>query len=222
MPTRKPEKKVHQRTPVRKRYVTAIGIAVLSALATLLAYEALPATITMHWSASGVANGFAPKWQIFFAPALSAVLTAILWALPYIDPQGRTKRSEAYANLVVAIAFFMLVVQAAILAKNLGSALPMQALISVPLGILFIVMGIYLPRVPRNWFMGIRTPWTLSSDTVWKKTHHLGGRLFIASGVIMLLGIIFPSAALAFILVAAIGTLLTCVAYSYFAWRAEH
>ncbi len=89
------------------------------------------------------------------------------------------------------------------------------------LGILFYYAGILVENAKRNWFIGIRTPWTLSSEKVWDKTHKIGGKLFKIAGIIALLGILFQKYALFFVLVPIISVAIYTIVYSYFEYQKE-
>ena len=93
----------------------------------------------------------------------------------------------------------------------------------IGIGALFIVIGNYLPKVRPNYLMGIRTPWTLTSDLSWQKTHRLGGRLFVLEGLVLIvLGLIAVAAWLGVLIVAGIAIMLVVVfAYSYRVWKAD-
>ena len=97
----------------------------------------------------------------------------------------------------------------------------MSAAMLPALGLLFIFMGQLISKAKRNFFIGIRTPWTLSSDTVWNQTHRVGGKLFMAAGVLALLGAFFPDAAIWFVMLPIFGVTIFTMVYSYFLYAAE-
>ena len=97
----------------------------------------------------------------------------------------------------------------------------MNLVMPVLMGLLFLYCGFFLERVGPNWFAGIRTPWTLSSPTVWKKTHLLGGKLFKIAGIVSCAGSLVPDLAIWFILVPVLAGALVTVVYSYYAFRKE-
>ena len=88
------------------------------------------------------------------------------------------------------------------------------------LAVLWFCLGVFLKRAKRNWFVGIRTPWTLSSDLVWDKTHQVGGRLFQVTAPIILISIWFQDKLFYFLFIPVMATILFCVIYSYILyWR---
>jgi len=86
---------------------------------------------------------------------------------------------------------------------------------------LFYYCGILVENAKRNWFIGIRTPWTLSNEKVWEKTHKLGGKLFKAAAIIILFGIVLKGYALLFILVPVIFVSFYLIVYSYVEYQKE-
>lgn len=144
--------------------------------------------------------------------------------LPAIDPRGDNyaKFGGAFEGIIVSIMLFMLGIHIVVLRASLGHPVAMQHVLPVGIGVLFIVIGNLLPRARPNWFVGIRTPWTLSSDRVWEKTHRLGGRLFVAGGVIITVAA-FASAKWAQVVLITVITLCaaTVLIYSYLEWKRE-
>ena len=168
-----------------------------SLLAGLYFYPQLPQMMTAHWSAAVVANGAIPLfWGVATMPLICAAIIGIFWLIPKIDPLHRNIaefRSE-YNIVLVVLVLALTVIQFALLAYNLGIAFDMRDVLWPTIGVLFFVIGTVLPATRRNWFFGIRTPWTVSSDVVWQKTHRLGGILFQIVGVIGILELFVPAA----------------------------
>ncbi len=110
---------------------------------------------------------------------------------------------------------FMVYVQLLMVHYNLGNRFNMGQTLAPALGALFIAIGFFLKGARRNWFFGIRTPWTMGSEKVWRKTHELGSKLFIISGAISILGLVFPDVSIWLVIVPVILSALAAVAYSY-------
>jgi uncharacterized membrane protein len=149
-------------------------------------------------------------------------LLAVVWAVvPRLEPlESNLKEfSREYNLLMVGLQLFVAAIFGYSLAYNLGWQIPISLVILPGLALLFSLLGWILPRTRRNWFVGIRTPWTLTSDVVWERTHAFGGRLFYAAAVVTLLGLVYPEVgvwlAVAAVLVAAAAT----IAYSYLEFR---
>ena len=98
----------------------------------------------------------------------------------------------------------------------------MQRVVPIGVGVLLVVIGNLLPRARPNWFVGIRTPWTLSSDRVWEKTHRIGGQVFVAGGMLIVLGaLVMPQWAHVVLLTVILLCTVTVLIYSYVEWKRE-
>lgn len=192
-----------------------------AALAAVL-YQRLPARVPVHWNLAGQVNRYAPKLTGVFGPPLGAlVLYLLLVYLPALDPlrSNYQRFAGAYRTLRWLMVFFFLVMGLITLASGLGYSLNTKVLVRLAMGLFFVVLGNLLPRLQRTWFVGIRTPWTLSNDEVWRQTHRLGGYLWVAAGVLAL-----PSAFLhgfwnqVYLAVFAV-LVLYPVPFSYFVYR---
>src|SRR6266540_1592690 len=172
-----------------RTHLLSSGFIVLSFVMTAVLYNRLPEWVPTHWNARGDANGFMPKpWGPFLLPLTMAFTYVLLVVLPRISPQGyRMDRFKAVFELMQAslLAFLFLLTVLALLA-GIGVAVPMNRAIFAGLGLLFIVLGNFMGKVTKNFFVGIRTPWTLASDEVWLRTHRLGGKLFVLAGLAVL------------------------------------
>jgi uncharacterized membrane protein len=199
--------------------------AILAAMiaVTAVVYPHLPAVMATHWGANGQPNGSMPRfWGAWMVPLLSIGLAALLWAIPAIDPRRRNYAAfrTTYNAFVVGVVAFLAYVDCISLAWNLGYRLPIGRALAPALGVIFAASGWLLRKARSNWFVGIRTPWTLSSPTVWEKTHRLAAPAFMAAGAVTALGVFWePLMWLGVLLVvaAAVGA----VVYSYFAYEAE-
>ena len=148
-----------------------------------------------HWNAAGVPDGSTGKLAgIGLVPLIMVALVALLAFLPRIDPLRKNYAAfrNWYDGFILVFVLFLLAVQCQIILWSLGHPISMNLVMPVLVGLLFIYIGFFLERVEPNWFAGIRTPWTLSSATVWKKTHILGGKLFKITGIVSCAGAVFP------------------------------
>ncbi|MDC7682607.1 SdpI family protein [Asticcacaulis sp. BYS171W] len=158
---------------------------------SLWARTRLPdALIATHFGPGGVTDGFMPRDEALMAgPMLAVMLTLVLWLLPYFQPKnGKVERSARIYG--VAWMLTLAVVAAAhlfIVGKALGMTANVQGLTLLP-GVLFIVLGNFLPKTRFNYIIGVRTPWTLSNERVWDRTHRLAGPVFMLTGLVMLIG----------------------------------
>ena len=174
--------------------VLALAIVILQILLAICAFPFLPPLVPTHWNAAGQINGYASRWvNTILFPALSIGIYLLLRYVSALSPRlgGRVNgaaNAQIRTTLLVVILLFMLVVQLCVTAIGLGIAIDFAFVLNLALSLLFIGIGNFLGKTRRNFWMGIRTPWTLTSDLVWERTHRLGGWLFVAVG---LLGIPF-------------------------------
>lgn len=200
-------------------------VVVLAFGASAAVYSDLPNRVPSHWNLSGEVDGWMSReWGAFIMPLILAGLMAMLRILPAIDPKGANyaKFRGTYESLIIASMLFILALHAVMLAIALGYDISMNRVVPAGIGLLLIVLGNLLPRTRANWFVGIRTPWTLSSDRVWERTHRFGGRLLVAGGaVVVLAAMLFPRLSPMFMLAVVLGVTAAVLAYSYAVWRRE-
>lgn len=210
---------------MENRIVTMLIIVAIAATfaVSAAAYPWLPAVMATHWGMHDIANGFMSKGiGVFFIPVMMVGLALLLFWLPTTDPLRNNYAAfkKEYLWLVATIMAFFLALQIAILAWNLGLPFSMSTVVLPSMGLLFFVMGMIMPRLRRNWYVGIRTPWTLSSDAVWTETHKVGGIVFQILGVLMFGILLFPSnMAFALLLGSVVIASLGVVVYSYVVYR---
>src|SRR5438445_3529786 len=200
-------------------------IAALAVAMSIWAYPQLPPTVATHWGLNGTPDGYSSRlWALAIIPVMLVIMTVIFNVLPKIDPrhENYAKFLSSYWLIANAVIVFLLVAHGLIIAAGLGFAIKIDRLMPLGIGLLFIFLGNYLTRVEPNWFVGIRTPWTLSSDTVWRKTHRTGGWLMVLGGLVIGLGAFMPHAALLPLMFVTI----VCVAaipvvQSYVLWKRE-
>ncbi len=199
-------------------------VLVLTAVITLAAYPQMPDPVPSHWNAAGEVDGELPKfWGLVVVPALMAGITALLAVLPRIDPLRKNylKFQSWYEGFILALAVFFFGLQLQIILWGMGTQVSPNHTMPVMVGILFICIGFLTEHAEPNWFVGIRTPWTLSSEKVWKKTHERGGTLFKLAGMVSMVGAAAGIYAWLFIIVPVIAAAFYCVVYSYMEFRKE-
>ena len=206
----------------RHRFTVAAGFVLLSGVVSFLAAPSLPAQLVTNWNAAGEPNGSMPKLlAIWLFPVLTAGILLVFALIPRIDPlrENIARFRPYYDWFVVVFTAYMFLVHTGIIAFNLGYEFDFTALILVGVAGLFYYSGVLLTHAERNWFVGIRTPWTLSSEEVWNRTHALGGRLFKLTAVLTLVGLLFGDYALYFLLVPALLTAGITIVYSYYVYE---
>ena len=207
---------------MKKASFILILLIILSFAVSIYFYNSLPAQISIHWNAAGDADGYGSKFiGLFLVPLISIGILLLYLAIPLIDPLRKNiQKFRRYYDLIfILLLFFILYIHALTIVFNLGYVFNFSLMIIPAMAVLFFFMGGIMINSKRNWFVGIRTPWTLSSDVVWDKTHKLGGRLFQISGIIALIGIFFGNYIIWFILVPIIVSAIVSFVYSYIVYR---
>jgi uncharacterized membrane protein len=204
--------------------VAIIASLIITFALTIAIYPTAPDRIVSHWNAAGQADGYMSKfWGLFLIPLIMTVCVVLFAVFPRIDPYKKNyeKFGDYYEGFVLLFVLFLLAIQVQIILWSIGYQISPNLTFPLLIGILFIYIGFLIGHAEQNWFVGIRTPWTLSSKTVWKKTHHLGGRLFKIAGLISFAGVFAGENALWFILVPALAVAAITVAYSYYEFQKE-
>ena len=200
-------------------------IAGLMALVTVAVWQWLPERIPTHWGISGEADDWSNRWPgAFLLPAVALGLWLLLPVLRRLDPRrANYERFDETFWLVLNLALsFLAVMHLLTLGAAIGVVGDVTRWVIALLGLMMVVLGNYLPRVRSNWWMGVRTPWTLESERVWRETHRLAGRTFMAGGLVAMLAALLPPATRFWVGMGALmlGAMVPVV-YSYVLWRRE-
>ncbi len=201
---------------------TIIALLVLFFGTSVYFYQILPQTIITHWGVNGQPNGFSGLAEgLFLLPVLSLVIIGLFRLFANIDPvaSANPRLHRLFDWLSVFIVAFFMYLQAWIVAVNLGVSVSMNQAIAPALGVLFYFIGAIIENAPRNWFLGIRTPWTLSSEKVWDKTNKLGAKLFKIIAILSLAMIFFSNQGFIALVFAIIIAFFYLVIYSYLEFR---
>jgi uncharacterized membrane protein len=168
----------------------ALIIIGLQILLAVVAYPFMPERVPSHWNMLGQVNGYMPRfWSAVFLPGMSIVLYVVLRGLVILGPRLGSVESQQILKkyvdrFLVVLLLFLLVVQGTTTGVALGYRIDVVYVINVAAGLMFIVLGNYMGKIQRNFWAGIRTPWTLASDVVWERTHRVGGWLIVLSGMV--------------------------------------
>jgi uncharacterized membrane protein len=205
------------------RLAIALMLA-LTAVVTFAAYPVMPDIVASHWNAAGELDGTMPKfWGLILIPLLMYGFCALFAVLPRIDPLRKNYRKfqDYYEGFVLVFAAFLFFIQLQIILWGMGMHVSPNLTMPIMIGILFIYIGFLIEHAEPNWFVGIRTPWTLSSETVWKKTHDRGGTLFKLAGMVSMVGVLGGIYTWLFIIVPALAVAAYTVVYSYVEFEKE-
>ena len=192
-------------------------------VASAICWNSAPDEVPLHWNALGEVDRHGGKLEgLLLLPVVALGLYLLMRFIPRLDPgqlnYDQFKRSYSVIRLMAT--GVMVAIHAAVLAYIFGYHADMGLVGGGAIGLLMIVIGNLMGKIRPNWFVGIRTPWTLSSKRSWSKTHRVGGRFFVAIGITILIAAIFKSTwAIPTALVSIIVSILGLVVYSWFVWR---
>lgn len=192
------------------------------AIASLIVYPDMPDQLPVHWNFEGEADRFASKSvALFLIPAILAAMTLIIEIRLKTDKGNKNAAvNRPNVNIIRNIVVLaLMIVHAYTIYYGYGYELSISRLMSVVLGIVFIVTGNYMPRIRTNRFAGIRTPLTLTNEDAWRKANTLGGRLLVLGGALMLITAVLPSSIQAYGLLTAL--VLTIAAQFYALYKAS-
>jgi len=207
---------------MKKTNLIIILIIVISFIIGISLYPQMPAEMAGHWNTQGEVDDYLPKfWGLFLMPLVALGIYLLFLLLPKIDPlKENVEKFRTYFDwFIVTIVAFLFYIYLLTIFWNLGYRFNMGRLMVPALGSLFFYSGVLIENAERNWFIGIRTPWTISNKRVWNKTHQLAAKLFKASALIALVGALVPQYAFYFVLVPVITSSFIAVVYSYFLYR---
>lgn len=144
----------------------------------------LPPYVPFHWNLAGDVDAWAHVSSLLFVAALPPVLYGLMFLLPRLDTTSTShdRRRGVFSLLVAVFTLFFISMQWSVLATAYGLPLNLVSLLKMGLGGLFLLVGVTIPRIPPGFFLGIRTPWTLGSEAVWRRTHKMGGWVFFFLG----------------------------------------
>jgi len=195
-----------------------ITIILASYAIGIIIYPLMPELMASHWNASGEVDSYMPKfWGVFLMPIISTVMVILFHYIPSIDPlkENIKKFRKYFDKFIIMITLFLAYIYALTLAWSMGLRFDMSIQIIPGLAILFYYTGILIGHAKQNYFIGIRTPWTLANETVWNKTHKKGARLFKTISIMILIGLLAPDYAFAIMMTLILSATLYLVIYSY-------
>ncbi len=202
--------------------VIIFSVVIITFLMGVFSYSLVPDRMASHWNEYGIVDGYVSKcFGLFFFPFLMLVISLFLLFIPKIDPLKKNieKFREEYDLFVVWFTVFFFYIYALTLLWNMGVTFNMTFVLMPAFAALFYFVGVLLEKAKRNYFIGIRTPWTLASDEVWNKTHKLGAKLYKIVALSAVVSMFFTQFSLYFIFIPLIVFSLYLVFYSYFEFK---
>ena len=208
----------------KKTNIILVSLVLFSFGIGIYFYPQMPEKMASHWNIKGEVDGYLSKsWGLFLMPIILIGVVLLYLIAPKIDPLKKNieKFRKYFDGFIVLLLLFLFYLYTLTIFWNLGLKFDIGQAIIPALAVLFYYCGVLLEKAKRNWFIGIRTPWTLSNDVVWDKTHKIGGKLFKIAGIIAIFGIFFQKYALFFILAPIILVVVCATIYSYTEYQKE-
>ena len=177
-----------------KKEIPFISIALLPFVYLAYIWNRLPEKVPMHWNASGEIDDYGHKKELFFLLFLIVGLPYLIFlVIPRIDPKQKLQNMGNKLNSLRFIISIFMSALAIFILYSMQHETSNPGLIFAIVGLLFAFLGNYFKTIKPNYFIGIRTPWTLENEEVWKKTHLLGGKMWFIGGLLMALTFILPN-----------------------------
>lgn len=189
---------------------------------SLVFYPYLPNQIASHWGLNNQVNGYMSKlWGTLAIPMMMTFLYFLFLVIPKTDPHKENYKSfqKYFDNFVIILELFLLYTYLLMLLWNIGYQFSFNEALPPALGALFYYIGILMAHAKQNWFVGIRTPWTLSNEKVWDETHRMGAKLFKIVGVLVVLSIFLPHISFILVIGLLVGISVFLLGYSYYLYR---
>lgn len=206
----------------KKEVLPIFLIAVVAIIGAYL-YPQLPELVPSHWGINGEVDGWSGRlFAVIFFPALTLGVYLLMSFLPMMDPRKTNIESFAqwYFGFKVLMVAFFCALYLLTLYAGLGNDINIGRFVSLGLAVIFAATGWFLPKIKKNYMIGIRLPWTLHSEVVWDKTHKFGGRLFVTLAAVIAIASFLPGPWLFGTLISGIVLLLVILTgYSYYEYK---
>ncbi|SHI81833.1 SdpI family protein [Lutispora thermophila] len=201
-----------------KKELPLILMIIAAFAITIYFYPMLPDRIPTHWNFKGEIDGYSGKLSgAYLLPVMNLIMYGLFILIPLLDPKKENYKlfSSTYIFFRYLFHIYFLAFHAVIIAAALGYDVDMGRFVMFGISMLFMLMGNVMGRVKHNYFIGIRTPWTLASEEVWKKTHRLAALLWTVAGFIGIILALFRINLIWMLIVMLIASSLIPTAYSY-------
>ena len=197
--------------------IISSAVILIPMLAGLLFWDKLPDVLTTHWGINGKADGWSGKG--FAVCALPLILLAIHWLCVFVsvkDPGNKEQNSKAFRLVLWIIPFISLFTSGIMYSVSMGMEFDIGKIMLAVIGLMFVVVGNYLPKCKRNYTLGIKLPWTIQNDENWNKTHRMGGKIWVIGGLLMMFMMFLSEKVIPFVIVPVILIIaLIPTVYSY-------
>lgn len=174
--------------------ISIIASLAILVIFNLLFYNKMPAELPTHWDFRGQADDYSSKFEaMVLIQGFLVVMNLFLCFMLDNDPKNKRQNNFLMTLSKLSMPIIMTIIYIITILAGLGKEVNTSVIISILMGILFIAIGNYMPKVKRNYTMGIKLPWTLNSDENWRRTHRFGGICFIFMGLIFFLSLFVKS-----------------------------
>ena len=210
----------------RNIYRILWALSAIPLVVTLVFYNILPENVPMHWNINGQIDSYSPKFPgAFFIPLMELFMTALFIFLPKLDPkkENYSKFKKTYTIFMFVMVVFFTSLQLVILGVSMGADfIKVDTMVKLFVGLMILIIGNLMPKLKPNYFVGIKTPWTLSNESIWVKVHRHGGIVWFVTGILLILLAFVPGELsarvyFALIMIAAFEPVI----YSYLCYRKE-
>ncbi len=205
----------------RKKLIITSIVILVPIFIGLILWNKLPDKIPTHWNSAGEVDGWSSK--IFAVFGLPAILFVLHWACVLgtsADPKKQNIEGKVFEIVFWTCPIVSLLVGMLGYGTALGMEFKVDKIMLALVGIMFIVVGNYLPKCKQSYTVGIKLPWTLDDEENWNRTHRMAGKLWVASGIVLLLSMLLPTSFMVVVVLAAlVVTVLVPTVYSYLLFR---
>lgn len=206
-----------------KKELPLIAIALIPSVYLGIIWNRLPEKVPLHWNLNGEIDRYGNKTElIVLAILLPLLVYGLFLIIPSIDPKNKLKQmGNKYQSIKTILTTFMSGLAVFIIYSAEKETLTNPNYILILIGLLYIILGNYFQTIKANYFIGIRTPWTLENETVWKETHKLGGKMWFIGGIVVILSSLILSKGTNFTLFLIITGIITIIplVYSYLKFK---
>ena len=212
---------------MKTKWAVIISIVIAAAVLGLglILEPQFPEQMATHWGTAGQADDYGSHFVgIWLIPLMLVGLSGLFLIIPLIDPLRKNiaRFRKEYNGFIIVFSIYLAYIQVLTLIWNSGNQFNMSTMILPAMGVFIFYAGVLIGNARQNYFVGIRTPWTLQDERVWDETHKLGGKIFKASGFLVLVGILFPAQVFWFLIIPILAATIFVVVYSYVLYRRYH